>query len=77
MMQHMVNSMIENAADCKNVCFVDSGASNHMSSHGEWFSNVRSLEKPSYVETGDDNTHPIAYVGKILLPMQGGRTKYL
>ena len=33
-MQHMVNTMTDNAADCKNVWFVDSGASNHMTSHG-------------------------------------------
>ena len=31
-MQHMVNSVTENA-DCKNVWFVDSSASNHMTSH--------------------------------------------
>ena len=43
MMQHMVNSMIDNAADCENVWFVDSGASNHMTNHGEWFNDVRNL----------------------------------
>ena len=55
MMQHMVNSMIENAADCKNIWFFDSSASNHMTSHGEWSSDVRNLEKPGYVETSSSN----------------------
>ncbi len=36
MMQHMANSMIGGISD-KNVWYVDSGASNHMISHGEWF----------------------------------------
>ena len=65
----MVNSMIENAADCKNVWFVDSGASNHMTNHGEWFSDVRNLKKLVYVEIGDDIVHPIAHVGKVPLAM--------
>ena len=77
MMQHMINSMTDNAADCKNVWFVDSSASNHMTSHGEWFSDVRNLEKPGYVETSDDTAHPISQVGKVPLAMQNGRTKYL
>ena len=76
-MQHMVNSMTDNAVDCKNGWFVHSGASNHMTSHGEWFSDVKNLEKPGYVETGDDTAHPIAQVGKVPLAMQNGRTKYL
>jgi hypothetical protein len=40
-MQHMANSMIGGVSD-NNVWYVDSGASNHMTSHGEWFS-VRQL----------------------------------
>ena len=44
-MQHMVNSMIEDAVDCRNVWFVDSCASNCMTSHSEWFSDVKNLEK--------------------------------
>ena len=69
MMHHMVNSMIENATDCKNVWFVDGGASNHMMSHGEWFSDVKNLEKPSYVETSDDTAHPITQASKVPLAM--------
>ena len=77
MMQHTVNSMTKNAADCKNILFVDSDASNHMTNHGEWFNDVKNLEKLGYVEIGDDTTHPIAQVGKVPLAMQNGRIKYL
>ena len=30
-----------------------------MISHGEWFSDVKNLVKPGYVEIGDDTVHPI------------------
>jgi len=35
-MEHMANSMIRGVSD-NNVWYVDSGTSNHMTSHGEWF----------------------------------------
>jgi hypothetical protein len=35
-MQHMANSMIGGVSD-NNVWYVDSGTSNHMTSHGAWF----------------------------------------
>ena len=76
-MQHMVNSMTKNVVDCKNVWFVDSGASNHITSHGEQFSNVKNLEKLGYAKTSDDTTHPITQVGKVPLAMQNESTKYL
>ena len=69
--------MTDNAADYKNVWFVDSGASNHMTSHDEWFSDVKNLEKLGYVETGDDTTHPIAQISKVPMAMQNVRTKYV
>ena len=39
--------------------FIDLGASNHMTGHGEWFSDVKKLEKLGDVETNDDTTHLI------------------
>ena len=48
-----------------------------MTNHGEWFKDVKNLEKPGYVETSDDIVYPIAHVGKVPLDMQDGRTKYL
>jgi hypothetical protein len=56
MMQHMVNSMIGGVSD-KCVSYVDSGASNHMTSHGEWFRDTWDLKTLSFVEISDDTTH--------------------
>ncbi len=53
-----------------------------MTSHGEWFKDIRDLKTPGFVETGDDTIHPITknwqsaivharWVNKI------GQTKYL
>jgi hypothetical protein len=73
-MQHMANSMIGGVSN-NNVWFVDSGASNHMTSHGEWFRNTKDLK--GFVETSDDTTHPITQISKVPLSMQDGQTKYL
>ena len=51
--------------------------SNQTASHGEWFIDVKFLEKLGYVETSDDIVHPIAHICKVSLAMQDGRTKYL
>jgi hypothetical protein len=70
-MQHMANSMIGGVLD-NNVWYVDSGASNHMISHGEWFRDTKDLKTPGFVETGDDTTHPITQISKVSLSMQDG-----
>jgi hypothetical protein len=54
----MANSMIRGVLN-NNVWYVDSGASNHMTSHGEWFKDTKDLKTLGFVETGDDTTHPI------------------
>jgi hypothetical protein len=56
---------------------MDFGASNHMTSHGEWFRNTKDLKTPGFVEIGDDTTHPITQISKVPLSMQDGQTKYL
>jgi len=56
---------------------VDFGASNHMTSHGEWFRDIKDLKTPRFVEIDDDTTHPITQIGKVPLSMQDGQTKYL
>ena len=48
-----------------------------MTNHEEWFSDVKNLKRPSYVEIGDDIVHPIAKVDKVPLAMQNGKTKHL
>jgi len=56
---------------------VDFGASNHMTSHGEWFKDTKDLKTPGFVETGDDTTHSITQISKVPLSMQDGQMKYL
>jgi hypothetical protein len=41
-----------------NVWYVDSGVSNHMTSHGEWFRDAKDLKTPRFVETSDDMSQP-------------------
>jgi hypothetical protein len=75
-MQHMANSMIRGVSD-NNVWYVNSRASNHMTSHGEWFRDTRDLKTLRFVKIGDDITHLITQIGKVPLSMQDGQTKYL
>jgi len=56
---------------------VDFGASNHRTSHGEWFKDTKDLKTPGFVETGDDTTHLITQIDKVPLSIQDGQTKYL
>ncbi len=56
---------------------MDSGTSNHIISHGEWFRNTKDLKTLRFVKIGDDTTHPITQIGKVPLSMQDGQTKYL
>ena len=72
-----MNTMTADGSSKNDVWYVDSGASNHMTSHGEWFREMRSPECPGYVETGDDTAHPITHVGNVPLTMQDGKAKYL
>jgi hypothetical protein len=48
---------------------VDSKASNHMTSHGEWFRDIKDLKTTWFVKTSDDTTHPITQIGKVPLSM--------
>jgi hypothetical protein len=72
----MVNSMIGGVLD-NNDWYVDYGASNHMTSHGEWFRDTKDLKTPGFLEIGDDTARPITQIGKVPLSMQDGQTKYL
>ena len=73
-----MNVVAENVSKCGDTMwYVDLGASNHMTSHGEWFKEMKKPKKPGYVETGDDTTHPISHVGDLPLSMQDGKVKCL
>ena len=50
-MNHKENTMLTSTLKLEDVWFVDSRASNQMTSHEKWFQNMR---EPGYVETGDD-----------------------
>jgi hypothetical protein len=74
----MLNTVATNVStNVDNVWYVDSGVSNHMTYHGEWFTDVKNLEKPSYIEMGDHTAHPIAHIENVPLVMQDGKIKYL
>jgi hypothetical protein len=72
----MANSMVGGVSN-NNVWYVDSGASNDMTSHGGWFRDTKDLKTLGFVETCDDIIHPITQIGKVPLSMQDGQTKYL
>ena len=78
MMKHRANSMSASTSNSalkpEDVWFVDSGASNHMTSHKEWFLELREPERPGYVETGDDTTHPIRHIGNVPFGERGKQT---
>ena len=70
-------SAIAHDVSSNDVWYVDSGASNHMTCHHTWFSEMKEPSKPGYVETGDDTMHPIQHVGNVPLTTDDGRNKYL
>ena len=51
------------------VWYVDLGASNHMTTRGNWFKELDAMRTPSYVETGDDTVHPIDHIGRVINPV--------
>ena len=64
-MKHKENSMKVNISKPNEVWCVDSGASNHMMNHEEWFSHLEKQEQTRVVETIDDTSHPIEHIGDV------------
>ena len=77
-MRHKANSMLASTwtstSNPEGIWFADSGASNHMTSHPEWFRELREPERPGYVETGDDTTHPIRHIANVPFVQEGKQT---
>ena len=77
-MRHKAHSMLAHASISasmsNNVWFVDSGASNHMTSHEDWFRELLAPERPGYVEIGDDTTHPIQHIENVPFGNKGHQT---
>ncbi|KAH6558794.1 hypothetical protein KP509_1Z045200 [Ceratopteris richardii] len=75
---HMMNTMTTYGSKSNgNVWYMESSASNHMTSHAEWFSSLLKWPVLGYVETGDDTSHPIEHRGNIVLSMEDGKVKHL
>ena len=45
-----------------------------MMSHQEWFHDLRTSDRPDYIETGDDTTHPIQHIGNVPFGKYGEQT---
>ena len=78
-MRHRENSMLVSTSTIsasvpEDVWVVDSSASNHMTLHQEWFRELREPDWPSYVETGDNTTHPIRHIGIVPFGKEGSQT---
>ena len=72
-MQHMM-SAITHDVGTKDVWYVDSGASNYMTYHQNWFKRMEEPSKLGYAEIGDDTMHPIEHVGNVPLSMHDGNS---
>jgi hypothetical protein len=66
-----------NAPSSKEVWYLDSGASNHMTQRKEWFSYLEKPKKPGVVSTGDGTPHPVANVGEVPLSCVGQKGKLM
>ena len=71
MTRHEANSMKKTTPKLDEVWYVDSGVSNHMTSHKEWFSYLEKPMQPGVVAAGDDTPHPIENVGEVPLSHVG------
>ena len=56
---------------------MDSGASNHMTHHKNWFNELQIPEQPGYVETSDNTAHQIEHVGNVPLATHDGQPKHM
>ena len=76
-MKPMTNSMNKTTSQSNEVWYVDSGASNHMTSHEEWFSYLEKPEQSRVVETGDNTPHPFKHVGEVPLNHVGQKGRLM
>ena len=76
-MRHEANSMKKTTPKSGQMWYVDSGASNHMTCHKEWFSYLEKWMQSRVVATGYDTPHPIANVGDVPLNHVGQKGKLM
>ena len=77
MTRHEANLMKKTTPKSDEVWYIDSGASNHMMSHKEWFSYLEKPMQPGVVATGDDTPHLIENVGEVPLSIVGKKGKLM
>ena len=70
-MKHKANRMEMSTSKPNKVWYVDSGTSNHMLNHNEWFSTLEKSEQTRVFETGDDTPHPIEHIKDVPLSHVG------
>ena len=74
-MKHVMGTMSSQKELVDDTWYMDSGASNHMTCHGEWFDRLMPTQSQGYVVTGDDTQHAITHTGSVPLKMHDGRVK--
>ena len=67
----MTTSNSTSTSNSKDVWFVDFGAPHHMTSHQEWFPDLRTSDRPNYIETEDNATHPIRHIDNVPFDKDG------
>ena len=70
----MTTQGLTDTSSSDNVWFIDSGASKHMTSHENYFQELRKPDQPGYVEIGDDTTDPIRHIGNVSFGNDGKQT---
>ena len=63
-MKDKANWMKASTLKLNEVPYINSGASNHMTSHEDWLSYLEKPEQSGVIENGDDTAHTIEHVGK-------------
>ena len=76
-MEHKANSMKKTTSQSNEVWYVDSGVSNHMTSHEEWFSYLDKPKQRGVAKTGQDTPHLIEHVGEVPLSNVGQKEKLM
>lgn len=72
-MDHVTHAMYAK----ENEWYVDSGASNHMTHHMDWFDKMQPKEEISFVHTGDDTKHADTHVGNVPIKSLNGKNQRL
>mgnify|MGYP000025794056 CR=1 FL=1 len=76
-MKLKAKEMKKTTSQSHEVWYVNFGASNHMTSHEEWFLYLEKLEQLGVVKTKDDTPHPIEHVGEVPLSHVGQKGKLM